>query len=467
MSVPGTWYPRELKALPWQTPGVAAALGSLLPSSLGSSLSPCFPRGDHERVALEKSRGSSQILPKGLAPPLSGVIEFPPYRLDQRAGRLWRDDRPVELRPKAWTLLRYLAERPGALVTKEEMHAAVWGDVVVSDDTLTQTLGELRRALGDDPRAPRVIETVHRRGVRFIARVHGTPPGDGGLALAVTLQPAPGAGSPATLVGRETELATLRAFFRNASAGARQVVFMQGEPGIGKTSIVEAFVDALRASADGVLIGYGQCVEQRGEREPYMPVLEALERLSQGPARDRLLSTLRAVAPSWLARMPSLHSPADAGRPGRGDTDTTPHRMLREFASLVEAVSVDRPLVLVLEDLHWSDQGTVDLVSVLAQRPERARVMLLGTYRPAEATVLDHPFAQVVATLRTHHQCREIALEYLSRSHVTAYLQGGLPCHRRAGQAGSPGAVRRRRVRYNECADPVPSRAGRSRGWRR
>ena len=351
------------------------------------------------------------------------MIEFPPYRLDKRAGRLWHGDRPVELRPKAWALLRYLAERPGALVTKEELHTAVWGDVVVSDDTLTQTLGELRRALGDDPRAPLVIETVHRRGVRFIARVHGTPPGDRGLESAVAPPPAPGAGSVATLVGRETELATLQAFFRNASAGERQVVFMQGEPGIGKTSIVEAFLDALRASADGVLIGYGQCVEQHGEREPYMPALEALERLSHGPARDRLLSTLRAVAPSWLARMPSLHSPADAGRPGRRDTDTTPHRMLREFASLAEAISVDRPLVLVLEDLHWSDQGTADLVSVLAQRPERARVMLLGTYRPAEATVLDHPFAQVVATLRTHRQCREIALEYLSRSHVTAYLQ--------------------------------------------
>ena len=80
----------------------------------------------------------------------------------------------MELRPKAWALLRHLAERPGTLVTKEELHAAVWGDVVVSDDTLTQTLGELRRALGDDPRAPHVIETVHRRGFRFIARVQGS-----------------------------------------------------------------------------------------------------------------------------------------------------------------------------------------------------------------------------------------------------------------------------------------------------
>jgi hypothetical protein len=96
--------------------------------------------------------------------------------------------------------------------------------------------------------------------------------------------------------------------------------------------------------------------------------------------------------------------------------------MLREFAFLMEAVSADRPLVLVLEDLHWSDQGTVDLVSVLAQRPEGARALLLGTYRPAEATVLDHPFVRVVATLRARRRCREIALEYLSRDHVTAYL---------------------------------------------
>ena len=102
----------------------------------------------------------------------------------------------MELRPKAWALLRYLAERPGALVTKEELHAAVWGEIVVSDDTLTQTLGELRRALRDDPRAPHVIETVHRRGVRFIARVHTTPPGDGGLDVGGRTAARPGRGTP-------------------------------------------------------------------------------------------------------------------------------------------------------------------------------------------------------------------------------------------------------------------------------
>jgi DNA-binding winged helix-turn-helix (wHTH) protein/tetratricopeptide (TPR) repeat protein len=349
------------------------------------------------------------------------VIEFPPYRLDQRAGRLWRGAQPVELRPKAWALLHYLAERPGALVTKEELHAAVWGDTVVSDDTLTQTLGELRRALGDDPRAPRVIETVHRRGVRFVARVQPVP-GDGPLPSPVGSASPPAVDAPGSLVGRDAELTTLQTLFRKAAEGDRQVVFLQGEPGIGKTSIVDAFLRWVRGSFAGALTGYGQCVEQHGEREPYMPVLEALERMCQGPARERLLSALRVVAPTWLAQMPSLRPPGDALPLRREDAHTTPHRMLREFASLIDAVSADQPMVLVLEDLHWSDQGTVDLVSVLAQRPDRARAMLLGTYRPAEATVLDHPLTRVVTTLRTRLRCREIALEYLSRRDVAAYL---------------------------------------------
>src|SRR5436309_14871671 len=93
-------------------------------------------------------------------------MEFPHYHLDLRAGRLWRGDQPVALRPKAWALLCYLAERPGILVTKDELHAAVWGDVVVSDDTLTRTLAELRQMLGDAAQTSRIIETVHRRGLR-------------------------------------------------------------------------------------------------------------------------------------------------------------------------------------------------------------------------------------------------------------------------------------------------------------
>jgi len=354
------------------------------------------------------------------------MIEFPPYRLDARAGRLWRGDQAVPLRPKAWSLLCYLAERKGTLVTKGEIHAAVWGDTVVSDDTLTRTLAELRHALQDDARLPRVIETVHRRGFRFIAPT--ADPSAGGLAPApAAAQGPPPASAGSALVGRDAEFARLWAQFREAAAGRRQVVFVQGEAGIGKSALVAQFLQLLQRGPEPVAVGYGQCVEQFGEREPYMAVLEILERLSQGAASSAVVGALRSVAPSWLAQLPGLQRPTDAERLRRWHAETTPLRMLREFSGLIEAVSGEHPVVLVLEDLHWSDQATVDLVSVLAQRTERARLMLVGTYRPAQAAALDHPIQVVLTMLRTQGRCAEIPLEYLSRRDVAAYLARRFP----------------------------------------
>src|SRR5262250_156111 len=360
-------------------------------------------------------------------------MEFPPYRLDLRAGRLWRDDQPMALRPKAWALLCYLAERPGILVTKDELHAAVWGDIVVSDDTLTRTLGELRQTLGDDAQTPRIIETVHRRGFRFIAQLEPSPEDMTAVSPSPPFEPAlsPQVGP---LVGRDQELARLGVLFARASAGRRQVVFIEGEPGIGKSVLVEAFLRAVRASRHGTLIGYGQCVEQYGPQEPYMAVLETLERLSQGPHAGLVLSPLHSVAPSWLAQIPSLLRPNDLESIRQRHADVTPHRMLREFAGLVETISSKKPLVMVLEDLHWSDQGTVDLFSVLAQRPEAARLMLIGTYRPAHAAALDHPIQQVRALLRARGRCADIALEYLRPSDVRAYLERRFPASRVADE---------------------------------
>jgi DNA-binding winged helix-turn-helix (wHTH) protein len=99
------------------------------------------------------------------------TIEFPPFRLDLRAGRLLRDDHPVPLRPKTWALLQYFAERPGLLVSKDELVAGVWGHGAVTDDAISRTLGELRHVLGDDARVPHIIQTVPRRRFRFIAPV--------------------------------------------------------------------------------------------------------------------------------------------------------------------------------------------------------------------------------------------------------------------------------------------------------
>src|SRR5215467_4023372 len=96
----------------------------------------------------------------------SPFIVFSSFLLDRRSGQLTHAGTPIPLRAKTWAVLLYLAERPGVLVTREERLDAVWPGVAVTPDTLTQSIGELRRALGDDSTTARFIETVHRRGVR-------------------------------------------------------------------------------------------------------------------------------------------------------------------------------------------------------------------------------------------------------------------------------------------------------------
>jgi DNA-binding winged helix-turn-helix (wHTH) protein len=113
------------------------------------------------------------------------ILTFPPYRLDPAEHRLWRGATAVELRPKTFAVLTYLAERPGKLVRNDELLDAVWKDAVVTPGTLNTSIRELRKALGDDARQPRYIETVHRRGFRFVAPVQldtEAREGDGGVA---------------------------------------------------------------------------------------------------------------------------------------------------------------------------------------------------------------------------------------------------------------------------------------------
>src|SRR5215510_8638990 len=103
------------------------------------------------------------------------LLNFGPFRLDVPNQQLWRGAEIIRLTNKAVAVLCYLAERGGQLVTKDELFAAVWPAVVVSDSALVACIGELRRALGDTRRAPQFIETVHGRGYRFIAPVSTAP----------------------------------------------------------------------------------------------------------------------------------------------------------------------------------------------------------------------------------------------------------------------------------------------------
>ncbi len=384
------------------------------------------------------------------------AITFASFRLDLHAGRLLRGNEPIPLRPKTWAVLQHLAERPGMLVTKSDLLDAVWPDLAVTESVLSKSIGELRVALGDSFKAPRLIETVQRRGFRFIAkasdeasdewRVTSDERGDSQLGQLVTHH----SSRVTPFVGRATELQKLAALFAKARAGERQVVFATGSAGIGKTALVEAFLDAemtvsgfgsqvpgfrddqpetrsQKPKSRAVWIARGRCVEQYEPREAYMPVIEALERLARRPDAGHLAVLLRRVAPTWLAQMPWLIGDDEAQALRQSLQAVRPERMLREFAALIETLTTDVPLVLVLEDLHWSDASTVDLLSVLAERRESARLLVIGTYRPADAVVYEHVLMRAVRTLHVRRHCVEIALSDLTEEAVQSYLQARFP----------------------------------------
>jgi DNA-binding winged helix-turn-helix (wHTH) protein/predicted ATPase len=357
------------------------------------------------------------------------VIVFPPFQLDPENEQISREGIPLELRPKAFAVLRHLAERPGQLVTKEDLLAAVWPETFVSDTVLKVCVNELRRALGEDASTPSVIQTVHRRGYRFIARLAGAPPGTKAAPSASVATPEADA-VPSTarpLSGRDAERSELDRALAEALTGRRRVVFLSGEAGIGKTALLDAFLRDAARGTEPLWITRGQCVAQYGAGEAFLPVLEALLRLCRSSDGVRVVERMRTHAPDWLLQLPGQLDPAERADLQRQATANAPERMLRLVVDLLEVLAVDRPLVLALEDLHWSDPSTIDLVARVAEREDPARLLLLCTYRPAEAIARNHPLRAVKLELQMRRRCREILLGFLDEAATEDHLRSRFP----------------------------------------
>src|SRR5262245_59965501 len=338
------------------------------------------------------------------------TLTFDAFRLEPPPGGLWRGDTMIALRPRSLAVLRYLVAHAGRLVTKAELRQHVWGGHAVSDTVLGVSVREIRAALDDAAGAPQYLETVGHQGYRF-------------RVASDTEEPPPRTAGP--IVGRQPDVERLESWFQRAIYGTRQLVFVSGDVGIGKTTVVDLFL-ARCAAASGVRIGRGQCVEHYGEGEPYLPFFEALWQLSHGPERDALLAVLRRYAPLWLMQLPGLVSELELERLQRQVAGATPARMQRELVQALDVLAANTPLVLVLEDLQWSDRSTVDLLAALAQRREPAQLLVLGTYRPVDVVLQAHPLHGLVQELGARGQVHELPLELLSAADVAAYLAGRL-----------------------------------------
>lgn len=342
---------------------------------------------------------------------------FRGYRLDTVNHCLWRGEERLLLAPKAFDVLRYLVEHCDRLVTQEEILEALWPDTYVNPEVIKKYVLGIRKVLGDDSAKPAFVATFPRRGYQFIAPI-------GVDEVSVTEKVT----EPATraMVGREDALARLQESLARAKSGDRQIVFLSGEAGIGKTTLVGAFEKRNRADSR-TRIARGYCIEGFGGKEAYYPVLDSLGQLFRAGDEREFAQILGKRAPTWLVQFPHLVEPEQREAIERQVLGASRERMVREICEALETITARDPLVLCLEDLHWVDPSTLDFLSAVARRRAPAKLLIIATYRPVDAIVSQSSLRALKQDLVIHDLAREISLERLEESDVAQFIASEFP----------------------------------------
>ena len=231
-------------------------------------------------------------------------------------------------------------------------------------------------------------------------------------------------------MGRQKELAELGRAFESAAAGQGLFLCVTGEPGIGKTTLVEDFLGELAATGRLCALARGRCSERLAGTEAYLPFLEALESLLHGEVGEAAARVMKATAPNWYAQVVSLTAEdSSLTRVLAESKAASQERLKRELGAFLREVSHLRPLLLFFDDLHWADASTVDLLAYLGGRCAGMRALLVLTYRPTVLALGKHPWGPVKLDLQARGVCRELALEFLTRADLDRYLALEFPGH--------------------------------------
>lgn len=331
---------------------------------------------------------------------LPAIYNLNDLEIDEVRGEVRRAGEPVVLRAKPLRLLLYLLRHRDRVISKQELFEHVWAGVVVSDAALASALADLRKAVGDEGKAQRLIATRRGRGYRWVAPVESHPAGP--LVAG-------------DFVGRGEVLAELAAALDAALSGRGRLVLLTGEAGIGKTRCAGELAGIARVR--GVPTHSTWCHESGGT-PAYWPWRQILRSVAEAggelPERVTRLISEAHEAPSGAAALEALEAR---------------FRLFDDVARALRRAAEERGLVLLLDDLQWADASSLALLAYVARELPRARILLVATVRDTEVN-RDPAIADTVSELARAEACRRIALRGLGRSDVrtlVARLSGTEP----------------------------------------
>ena len=362
---------------------------------------------------------------ESLIPEFVGTVyRFGAFELDPGLYVLRQDGSDLDVQPKVLDLLLYLVARRDRVVPKEEILEALWPGIAATDDVLSRAIHAARQAVGDDGGQQSVIQTMRRRGFRFIAAVD--PSDSRQPAPRRTTTEARSIRQGSVFVGREHELKRLEEALDDAHQNLGRIVFVSSEAGGGKTRLLEEFTQQVAATHLSVYSSW--CWEGEGA-QPYWPWVQILRALIATRSPEELREQMGAraldiarVIPSLREKLPELPEPPPV------QSDQERFRLFDSITCFLRCVASNSGTqILILDDLQWADAPSLRLIEFLAHELVDAPILVLGAYREDE---VEHPLSETLGVLARRSIFEQLSLKRLTSTEIVQLLRvdgGGEP----------------------------------------